>query len=48
MLVNKETAESLASLGIEYLETDKEEVFEVNLSNNERNFLKSRGFYNDL
>jgi len=43
MLVNKELAEDFASLGIEYLETDKEGVFEVNLSDNERNYLQERG-----
>ena len=44
MFVNKETAEDFASLGIEYLETDKEGVYEVNLSANERNYLEQMGY----
>ena len=40
MFVNKERAEDFAALGIEYLETDKEGIYEVNLSNNERNYLE--------
>jgi len=44
MFVNKETAEDFASLGIEYLETDKEGIYEVNLSANERNYLKQMGY----
>ena len=44
MFVNKERAEDFAALGIEYLETDKEGIYEVNLSVNERNYLKRMGY----
>tara|TARA_B100000676_G_C17637943_1_gene610029 strand:- start:465 stop:602 length:138 start_codon:yes stop_codon:yes gene_type:complete len=44
MFVNKERAEDFAALGIEYLETDKEGIYEVNLSNNERNYLEQMGY----
>jgi len=44
MFVNKERAEDFAALGIEYLETDKEGIYEVNLSDNERNYLEQMGY----
>jgi len=44
MFVNKDRAEDFASLGIEYLETDKEGIYEVNLSDNERNYLEQMGY----
>ena len=44
MFVNKDRAEDFAALGIEYLETDKEGIYEVNLSDNERNYLEQMGY----
>ena len=44
MFVNKERAEDFAALGIEYLETDQEGIYEVNLSDNERNYLEQMGY----
>jgi len=44
MFVNKERAEDFAALGIEYLETDKEGIYEVNLSDNERSYLEQMGY----
>ena len=44
MFVNKERAEDFASLGIEYLETDKEGIYEVKLSANERKLLIDSGY----
>jgi len=44
MFVNKDRAEDFAALGIEYLETDKEGIYEVKLSDNERNYLEQMGY----
>jgi len=44
MFVNKDRAEDFAALGIEYLETDKEEIYEVELSANERQLLIDKGY----
>ena len=44
MFVNKDRAEDFASLGIEYLETDKEGIYEVKLSANERKLLIDAGY----
>tara|TARA_Y100001937_G_scaffold98971_1_gene135155 strand:+ start:63 stop:239 length:177 start_codon:yes stop_codon:yes gene_type:complete len=44
LFVNKERAEDFASLGIEYLETDKEGIYKVNLSDNERQLLIDKGY----
>ena len=44
MFVNKERAEDFAALGIEYLETDKKGIYEVNLSDNERQLLIDKGY----
>jgi len=44
MFVNKERAEDFAALGIEYLETDQEGIYEVKLSAKERQLLIDKGY----